>query len=215
MLASPYYNTFNQRTLGQGHAQQLPPRHENSASPADSSPSYGRPPPPLDQYTTAPGPALTAADWTSSPNPHKRRRIQEEAAEDMPHLKRSGHAHVDRVATPGANGSSTLLAENDDTRRREYQIPHHPPEELSRPQGMASISTSSNRVIPSWPPPQEERGHSHDSGSCSTCDRASNVAPQIARGLETLHGQLKMVIARDQQPPRVRTKTRRLAPSPC
>ena len=199
-LASPYYNTFNQRSQARQPGIEL----ERALSPVGPSPAPGQS---VGQYQPVRRDSadVSAHSSRASPtilyNPYKRRCTHKpDDGEDMPRLNTDVRPYPEGFVAPRSSFSSTSATDGDDARRRHAlgMVPQRP-EDMALSRGLASMSTSDTRLMHGGGTLRDRRFSraGTDSDGCTTCDRASNVAPQIARGLETLHGQLKLVLARD------------------
>ena len=200
-LASPFYNTFNQRTPS--HPQSERPEYEPTQLPIAHLLVHDRL---HGEYSPS---RRDQAEWPlqargpSLQNPYKRRCLQrQDGTEDMPKLRSTARAGAEATLTPRASLSSASAAETDDAHQKSYSrvaFQRRNDSVVSRDFAGGSVSTDRrlSGLAPTDAEDENTRGRG-ESDSCLTCDRASSVAPQIARGLETLHGQLRLVLARDQ-----------------
>ena len=182
------------------HAAAAPPTTAHASAHDSASTST------IHKYTTRPSPDFpspSGPQHQAAPgNPSKRRRLDwPDAAADMPRIRTTDLRGGPR--TPRGSLSSASAAEKEDTRRKsDAATPRQRTEESVLARRLANVSTMDSRQSSVWAAavsPEEDPLHDRVVGeSCSTCDRASSVAPQIARGLETLHGQLQAVLARNQ-----------------
>ena len=215
---SPYYSIFNQKSPGHpptasSLSGSAPERYstEVASSPrsprdqactsAPKEPSIQEQPHFPEAARLASGDQLLqhAASPPPFPHPYKRRRLLDPdgGSPDMPQFRTEPHSSAD---TPRASISSASAADGDDVRQRgEARALYQRREDAALARGQRGPPSSAWAVTVDSSHEHARRRLSTD--SCQTCDRASSKAPEIARGLQTLHGQLKQVLAREQSHP--------------